>query len=223
MSTDAEQTERVTRLRRLDCCAVSDALDRLKLTGVSQGLGAQSGGRRIAGRVVTVKLGQGAPPPGPARHLGATAVEASGPDNVIVVEQRTGVHAGSWGGLLTLAAQVRGVAGVVSDGLVRDIDEAAALDFPIYSKGRTAVTARSRLVELGTNVPVTIGEVQVAPGDYVIADGSAVIFVSADHIDRVLDEAEAIAAKEADMARALLKGVPVGDVMGGAYERMLQD
>lgn len=223
MTSQTSRDERVVRLRRLDCCAVSDALDRLKLTGVSQGLTLQSGSRRIAGRVVTVKLGQGEPPAGPARHLGATAVEASGPENVIVVEQRSGVHAGSWGGLLTLAAQVRGVEGVISDGLVRDADEAIALDFPIYARGRTAVTARGRIVELGTQLPIIAGEVAVAPDDYVIADSSAVIFIKAAEADRVLDEAEQIAAKEADMARALLKGVPVGDVMGGAYERMLQD
>src|SRR5580658_9694878 len=93
---------RLQRLRRLDCCAVSDALDRLALSGVVTGVPQQSGGARIAGVAITVKLGTGEPPSGPARHLGTTAVEAGGSDHVIVVEQTTGIDAGSWGGLLTL-------------------------------------------------------------------------------------------------------------------------
>src|SRR5690606_19803115 len=90
----------VRRLRALDACAVSDALDRLGLEGVSTHLPQRSGEGRIAGRVVTLKLGLGDPPPGPPRHLGTTAIEAASPDDVIVIEQRTGVEAGCWGGLL---------------------------------------------------------------------------------------------------------------------------
>src|SRR5690606_25435773 len=82
----------VQRLRQLDCCAVSDALDKLGLEGAVTELTQFSGATRIAGVVVTVKLGTGAPPPGPPKHLGCTAIELSGPDNVIVVEQRTGVE-----------------------------------------------------------------------------------------------------------------------------------
>ena len=56
----------VQRLRRLDACAVSDALDKLQLPGVVTGLPQRSGAGRIAGRAVTMKVGPGQPPPGPA-------------------------------------------------------------------------------------------------------------------------------------------------------------
>ncbi len=212
----------VQRLRRLDCCAVSDALDKLQLPGTVTGLPQRSGAGRIAGRAITVKLGTGAPAPGPARHLGCTAIEQAGPDNIIVVEQRTGVEAGSWGGLLSLGAKVRGVAGVVADGPVRDIDEALDFDFPVFSRALTAFTARSRVVEQGTNVAVQIGNVTVEEGDYVVADRSAVIFIAARDIARVLETAEAIVRKEAVMAKAILGGTPIGEVMGGNYEHMLK-
>lgn len=213
----------VLRLRRLDCCAVSDALDKLKLPGAVTGLPQRSGAGRIAGRAITVKLGTGAPPPGPAKHLGCTAIEAAGPDNVIVVEQTSGLEAGCWGGLLSLGAKVRGVAGVVADGPVRDIDEAIGYDFPVFSRGLTAFTARGRVVEKGTNVAVQIGSAEVRPGDYVLADRSAVIFIAERDIDRVLDTAETIVAKEAAMAKAILGSLPIGEVMGGNYEHMLKD
>ena len=214
----------VQRLRRLDACAVSDALDRLKLSGQVTGVLQRSGTvGRIAGRVVTLKLHIGLPPPGPVKHLGTTAVEAAGSDDVIVVEQHSGRDAGCWGGLLTLGAKLRGVAGVIADGPVRDIDEARQYDFPVFSTGLTALTARSRVVEAGTNVPISPWGVEVHPGDYVIADSSAVIFIPTARIGEVLDTAEAIVAKESAMAKALLAGQSISEVMGGNYENMLKN
>lgn len=216
----------VERLRKLDACAVSDALDKLGLAGVVGGLPARSSLRRIAGRAVTVKLARAdevAPAAGPPRHLGTTAIEAAGPDEVIVVEQRSGVEAGSWGGILSLGAKMRGVAGVVADGPVRDIDEAREYDLPVYCTALTARTARGRVAEVGTNIPVTIRGHAVNPGDYVIADGSAVVFVAAADVERVLAAAEQIAAREAAMARALLAGKPITEVMGANYENMLRN
>lgn len=216
----------VQRLRRLDACAVSDALDRLQLPGAVTGIPLRStgpgGASRVAGRAVTMKVGPGAPPPGPARHLGCSAIELAGPDDVIVVEQRSGIEAGCWGGLLTLGAKQRGVAGVVADGPLRDVDEAIAFEFPVWARSLTSRTARGRVVELGTQVPVTLGDVAVNPGDYLLADRSAVIVIAAADIGRVLDAAEQIVAKEAAMAKAILAGTPISQVMGGHYEYMLK-
>jgi regulator of RNase E activity RraA len=215
--------EYVARLRKLDCCAVSDALDQLKLGGVVTGLFTQgSGTTRIAGRAITVKLGVGQPKDGPPKHLGATAVELGGPDDVIVIEQRSGVEAGSWGGLLSLGAKTRGIAGVISHGPVRDIDQAIEMGFPIFASAYTSRTARGRIVEIGTNVAISIGDVAVAPADYVVADRSAVIVVAAANIERVLETAERIAAKEEAMAREILAGTAIGTVMGASYEHMLK-
>ena len=217
----------VQRLRRLDACAVSDALDKLGLAGAVTGLPQRSGDGRVAGRAVTMKVGPGQPPPGPPKHLGCTAIELAGPQDVIVVEQRSGIEAGCWGGLLTLGAKVRGVAGVVADGPLRDVDEAIAYGFPVWSRSLSSRTARGRVVELGTQVPVQLGdaqgEVTVRPGDYLLADRSAVIVIAAADIERVLEAAEAIVAREAAMAKAILAGTPIGQVMGGAYEHMLKN
>ena len=217
MSTAATE-----RLSCLDCCAVSDALDQLKLSGVVSSLPQLAGSGRIAGRAITMKLGIGTRAPGPVRHLGTSAIEAASPGDVIVVEQKSGVEAGSWGGILALGAKLRGVAGVVADGPVRDIDEARSLDFPVFARACTARTARGRVVELATNGPVEIGAVTVNPGDYVIADGSGVVFIKPEDIERVLAAAESIAAREAAMAQALRAGRPITEVMGANYEHMLK-
>jgi regulator of RNase E activity RraA len=222
MSTDATDTARIERLKTLDCCTISDALDRLERAGVVSGLAQHSGDGRIAGRVITVRLGTGDSPPGPRRHLCAAAIESADDRTVIVIEQRTGIEAGCWGGLLTLAARAKHVVGVIAEGCVRDIDEARAAGFPIFARGLTARTARGRIVEKATGARVSIGDVEVSQGDYVIADRSGVAFVSAADIDAVLGAAEAIAGREANMASALRGGAPAGQVLSGDYEQMLR-
>ena len=216
--------ELLARLARLDVCSLSDALDALGMAGTVTGIPQRSGSRRISGRCATVKLVAAADAPkreGPPRHLGSAAVAAGGPGTIVVIEQRTGIDAGSWGGILSLAATIRKLEGIIADGPVRDIDEARQYDFPVFARGLTAFTARGRVAEAATGVPVRIGEVTVEAGDYACADNSGIVFVPASAIERVLEAAERVAAREAAMARALREGQPVGTVMGASYETML--
>jgi 4-hydroxy-4-methyl-2-oxoglutarate aldolase len=214
-----------TRLARLDVCAVSDAADKLGLPCAISRLEQRSTGRRIAGRVVTFRLVPAAEAPRQehgVRHLGTAAIERAQAGEIIVVEQSSGLDAGCWGGILSLGAKVRGVAGVIADGPVRDIDEARSLDFPIYARALTARTARGRVAEAETGGPVTIGGLRVEEGDYAIADASGTVFIKAADIERLLDAAEAIAGREAAMTKALLAGKPITQVMGADYEHMLK-
>jgi 4-hydroxy-4-methyl-2-oxoglutarate aldolase len=212
----------IERLRRLDTCALSDAADQLGLPSAVSGLLPRTATRRICGKVLTVKLAAGNPAAGSTRHLCTSAIEAAHRGDVIVVEQRTGTDAAGWGGILSNAARLRGVSGVVVEGPARDIDEAVEICFPIFSRSATARTARGRLYEIENGTPVVVGDVTVAQGDYVAADSSGVVFISASAIEPLLRAAEIIAAKEAAMTKEILAGCPVGTVMNGKYERMLK-
>jgi 4-hydroxy-4-methyl-2-oxoglutarate aldolase len=210
------------RLLRMDSCAVSDALDRLGLSGSVTGIARVSTDRRIAGRVLTVKLDR-AEGCTSTRHLCTTAIEAASPGDIIVCEQRTGIDAACWGGNLTIAAQMRGVAGAIVEGPARDIEESRQLAFPVFARSVTGRTARGRIVEVSTGEPIRVGDVTVAPGDYVIADASAVVFVAQVDIARVVEAAELIARREALMAQALRDGKRASEVMGANYEEMLKN
>ena len=210
------------RLSQLDSCAVSDALDKLGLKGVASGIERLATSQRISGRVVTVKLEADDGRPAASRHLGTTAIECAHPGDVIVIEQRSGIVAASWGGNLSRAAQLRDIAGVIVDGPARDVDEAQGYGFALFARSRTPHTARGRIVETGTNVPITVDDIPVSPGDYVVADGTGVVFVAAHDIAAVLETAEAIAARERAMVAALNAGQPVTQVMGKSYETMLK-
>jgi len=220
--TQSSAADMVARLNRLDSCAVSDALDKLGLKGAVAGIVPLTCARRIAGKVLTIRLGVGEPPPGVPRHIGTTAIEAANPGDIIVVEQRSGLNAAAWGGILSRGAKLRGVAGTIAEGPVRDVDEAREVDYPVFGRSATPSTARGRIVELANNQPIVVGDIGVKAGDYAIADSSGVVFIAAEEIDRVLASAENIAAREAAMAQALADGEPITKVMGANYENMLR-
>ena len=212
----------VARLRALDICDISDAIDALGMTPAVTGLVLTSGKGPIAGRAITVKIGIGPSPPGVTRHLSTAAVEAGGPDNVIVVEQLTGIDAAGWGGILSRAARHRGIAGSIVDGLTRDVEEADKVSYPVYARGCTARTARGRVHEAGCLVPIGFGDHMAVPGDYVAVDRSGCVIIPAARITEVLERAEAIFARSEAMVAAVARGEPVSKVMGASYETMLE-
>ncbi|HXV61328.1 MAG TPA: RraA family protein [Vicinamibacteria bacterium] len=209
----------IERWLTLDTGAVSDALDKLGLAGVVSGIRPLTGPTKIAGRVVTVKLVE-AIGPRAHRHLCTAAIEAAEPGDVIVVEHRTRDDCAGWGGLLSAAAKTRGLSGTLVDGAVRDVDESRELGYPVFARAAVPKTARGRIVEDSWNLTVTIGEIEVHPGDLVIADSSGVVFVGAARERDVFEAAEAIARREHRMAEAVRAGTPVSQVLGDDYEWM---
>jgi 4-hydroxy-4-methyl-2-oxoglutarate aldolase len=211
-------------LTGLDTCSVSDALDRLGLPGAVPGLTALTAARRIAGTVITVELAPAGEPgnrPAGTRHLATAAIEAAGPGDVIVVAAGGRTGAAGWGGVLSVAAVTRGVAGVVVDGACRDVDEARDLGLPVYARSGVPRTARGRLTEVSWNEPVRLGDVTVTGGDWVVADGSGVVFVPAGRAREVIAAAREIAAREAVMVQRVRAGEPVSRVLAAGYENML--
>jgi 4-hydroxy-4-methyl-2-oxoglutarate aldolase len=217
MSTD----EAINRLAKLDTCAVSDALDRLGLKGAVLGLRPLWPCPRIVGRAVTVKI----KPAGlqkPKQHLCTPAIAAATASDVIVIDHGGRTDVAAWGGLLSLAAQVKKIRGVIVDGAARDVDESRELKFPVFGRGAVQVTARGRVMQESFNEEIECAGVQVHPGDLVIADMSGVVFISRAKEQDVLTQAEALAASEQRMAEAIRTGRSVVEVMETlGYEAML--
>jgi len=216
------QDDLLTRLAKLDTCAVSDALDRLGLKGATFGIRPAWLCPRIVGRAVTVKIN----PAGlekSKQHLGTPAIAAAQPGDVIVIDSGGRTDVSSWGGLLSLASKTKGLSGVVIDGACRDVDESRDVGFPVYARGVVPMTARGRVMQHSFNEEIQCGGVQVHPGDLVIADGSGVVFIPQAKEREVIAEAEAVAQREAKMAEEIRKGRSVVEVMESlGYESMLQ-
>ena len=207
------------RLGRLDTCVVSDALDRLGFTGVVPGLARLSTASKITGPVLTVRL-ETANGRTAERHLCTAAIEAAKPGEIIVVEHHSRSDCAGWGGILSRAAGMRKIAGVIVDGICRDIDESRELGFPVFARGVLPVTARGRVIETEFNRAVIIGSITVRPGDWVIADGSGVVFIAAENLQAVVEQAEKLVAREAELIADIEAGTPVSQVMSRTYEHM---
>jgi 4-hydroxy-4-methyl-2-oxoglutarate aldolase len=211
----------IDRLAKLDTCAVSDALDRLGLPGAVLGIGPLWTCPRVVGRCVTVKI----KPAGlekSKQHLCTSAIAAASPADVIVVDNGGRIDVAAWGGLLSLAAQVKQVRGVIVDGACRDIDESRELGFPVYGRAAVQVTARGRIMQQSFNEEIQFAGAQVHPGDLVIADASGVVFIPRAREADVIAQAEALAGREAAMADAIRQGRSVLEVMESmGYESML--
>lgn len=202
----------IKRLRGLDACALSDALDSLGLPGATLRLRPLWSCPPIAGRAITVQI----VPKGdtqPSVHLNTPAIEAAEPGDVIVVANDGREDVSCWGDILSSAARVKGVGGVVIDGACRDIDASAEIGFPVYGLAVVPVSARGRIVQGSMNEPVTIAGVTVSVGDLVLADGSGTVFVPADHAEAVIAAAERLVAKQRAMVAAVRGGRSVVEVM----------
>ena len=75
---------------------------------------------------------------------------------------------------------------------------------PVFGRASIPRTARGRIIEESFQEPMKIGDVDVNPGDLVLADGSGVVFIAADKAEEVLEAAEMIAGREAKMKEAVL-------------------
>jgi 4-hydroxy-4-methyl-2-oxoglutarate aldolase len=211
----------IERLSKLDTCAVSDAADSLGIACVADGITAKWDCPRIAGRAVTVKLTAGSNK-GSKRHLGTSAIEAATSNHIIVVDNRGRSEAAGWGGVLSYAAKQKGLQGVIIDGACRDIDESKSIGFPVYAKTVIPKTARGRIKELSFNEEIEMNGITVQPEDLVLADGSGVVFIPHERASEIIELAEKIAAREAEMIKKIKSGLSVAEVMGANYESMLK-
>tara|TARA_Y100000590_G_scaffold459182_1_gene615639 strand:+ start:204 stop:878 length:675 start_codon:yes stop_codon:yes gene_type:complete len=210
------------QLEYLDTCAVSDALDMLGLTGVVSDITRQSTTSKICGRVQTVKLSLGKSATPSENHLGTRSIELGTDQDIIVVEQRTGIEAAGWGGLLSRAAKTKGIRGIIVEGPARDIDEYEQLEIPVFSRSVTPKTARGRIHESAVNIKIHVGKITVSPGDFVIADGTGIVFISRNMAEKVIKKAKQIAQREKHMENDVISGVPITKVMGTDYETLLE-
>jgi RraA family protein len=136
-------------------------------------------GARLAGPAFTVKT-----PPGEHRAVREAAEQA--PAGSVLVVDGGAVKSALWGDKMSQVAVDRGLAGLVIDGAVRDIDGIEALGFPVFAAAivPTPPAGRDRPGEL--EVPITSCGVSVRPGDTVYGDADGVVVVPAALLDNVL-------------------------------------
>jgi regulator of RNase E activity RraA len=145
----------------------------------------------------------------PRENLQRRATEECPPGQVLVIDCRVDATGASGGMMLFERMRLRGCAGVVTDGGVRDAADIVETGFPVYAKAVCPPNSMlaHRFIELG--VPITCGGVAVYPGDFIVGDPDGVILVPAAIADEVADEALAYEDKEAFILRRLRAGASI--------------
>lgn len=117
-----------------------------------------------------------------------------------------------WGELLSTAARARGAAGVVMDGLTRDIRAIRQMKFPVFAGGIGPLDSKGRGKVMAIDVPVEVGGARVCPGDLVFGDADGVVVVPRGAEEEVLAAALAKVSGENATREALAKGERLADV-----------
>jgi regulator of RNase E activity RraA len=112
----------------------------------------------------------------------------------------------------------RGCRGALVDGGIRDVDWIGRLGFPVYARYRTPVQSigRWKVTDSGVPVPMpgaTVAEVEVTPGDFVLADADGAIVIPADVAERVLERAEELGAREVQIRAELAGGLSLSEAL----------
>lgn len=204
----------LTRFANLATPTLANALDDIPFAGIMHGIGQVVPGTRAVGRAVTVRQVSGergdfTSDDFKVGHM----IDMAGPGEVIVVDNG-GRAVSTWGGLATFAAKTKGIAGLVVDGGVRDREEMLEHKLPVFTRHMTPLTGRTRLKIVAFNEPVTCGGVRVRHGDIIVADGSGVVCIPAEHAERVADLATQYTTDDKLAEAEIAKGLSFREAMG---------
>lgn len=147
----------------------------------------------LLGTAFTVKVPQG------DNLMFHVAMDMAKPGDVIVIDAGGDTKRSIFGELMVTYCRLRGIAGIVVDGSVRDVDMMAKLtDFNVYAKGITPDGPyKNGPGEI--NTPVVCGGRVVYPGDIVLGDEDGVIFVRPSEAETLLEKLETIQKNEKDI------------------------
>lgn len=147
------------------------------------------------------------------RHPQRAAIEAVPPGWVLVMDCRGDASAASAGGILTKRMEVRGCAGLVTDGGLRDTEEIAAMAIPAFCARPSAPTNLTKHHAIDTNVPIGCGTAPVFPGDLIVGDADGAIVVPFHLAGEIATDIREMEAFEA----FVLERVSAGESIVGLY------
>jgi regulator of RNase E activity RraA len=199
--------ELIQGFRTVSVPNVSDALDRFGLPLGPRGIVPMwSGCRKLVGAAATLKL----VPLSASKHspvIGTLkAIVDAHAGDVLVIDYGSRTDVNTMGGVAGATAVHTGLAGCVSDGCVRDIEEYRAMDFPVYARGPIQSSIRNRCGYAGHAIEVQLGGVGVRPGDLVFGDESGVLVVPRERAADVLELARELKATEDSVIAAIRRG-----------------
>ena len=197
----------VLRASKLDTTSLSDAMDRLGISGQCLNIKPLDPNYRLAGRAFTILYGPPSMPPGTVGDY----IDDVKPGEVIVLDNGGRENATVWGDILTEIAHRKGIAGTVIDGACRDTHLARSLGYAIFSRSYSMRTGKDRVQVEAMGGPVNIGDARVNQGDLLRGDADGVVCLPKEHEDKILEIAEEIDHVEGNIRKAVREGMTLVD------------
>lgn len=190
------------RFEKLDTTCVSDAMDKIGIECSVYGAKPVRFGHKVCGRAFTVHYA----PCGAVKGTVGDFLDDVEPGQVIVIDNSGRDNCTVWGDIMAKTAKKMGIAGTVIDGVCRDIPAVLECGYPVFSKGYYMRTGKDRVYVDGVNVPVTLSDIQVYPGDIILGDDTGVVVIPQSRAEEVADIAENIDCKEQEILRLVAQG-----------------
>lgn len=189
--------EHLRQLRAIPSSMLGDGLGRRR--GLGPMVQALAGGQAFVGSALTIRCRGG-------DNLAALAALSSiQPGDVVVIATGGNDEAAVVGGNYASMAKARGAVAIITDGLVRDLDELDEIGMPVFGAGVTPNGPfKTGPGEIG--VPVTLGDLPILPGDALVGDRDGVVAIPAARIQEAIEKGLAVQAREASMAESNKKG-----------------
>ncbi|MCK9581244.1 MAG: bifunctional hexulose-6-phosphate synthase/ribonuclease regulator [Methanoregula sp.] len=181
---------------------VTDAMHR---KGSMTGIFSICGNVKMVGKAITVQTfaGDWAKP--------VEAIDVADRDDILVINNDGGIHIAPWGELATRSCIQRGIAGVVIDGAVRDVDDIRALHFPLFAKAIVPNAGEPKgMGEINTEIQCC-GQI-VRPGDWIIGDESGVVVIPARHALEIARRALEVRKNEERIREEIRRGSTLSQV-----------
>ena len=140
------------------------------------------------------------------------AVARAPAGSALVVDVGIDREYGYWGEVLTTGAESRGLTGLVIDGCVRDVAALESHGFPVFSTG-LALPGASKQLPGAIGRVATVGDVEVAAGDWVVGDADGVVVVPGASLDDVIAAGRARAVREQGYFEALRGGATTMELL----------
>lgn len=168
---------------------------------------------RLIGRAVTVDIEVGEPGDFSSEDFRVGAMlDAAQKGDVLAISAK-GARASIWGGMASLAAKVKGIAGLVVDGSIRDVDEINDCGFSVFSRYVIPTTGRTRLNVKSIGSEISLDGVIVNCGDLIIGDSTGMVVVPYDQALKVLEKATLYQTDDIQAASEIRRGVSFTEVM----------
>jgi regulator of RNase E activity RraA len=205
--------EAIKALEFLATSTIANALDELGITGVMAGLVAVVPGLRCIGPALTVLEITGSKGSFPPEDFNVGGMIDAAKNGDVVVVDNGGQPVSTWGGLASYAAKLKGIAGLVVDGGVRDREEIEQHMFPAFSRHVVPTTGRTRIRVADIGGPISCGGIAVHPGDIVVADGTGVVCIPSRAVADVADIGTRFAKDDALAQAELNQGLSFREAM----------